>query len=132
MRRALLSSAILAGFLTLGASAPANAQVSFGIQIGQPPPPPRAYRVAPMPGPDYEWIEGFWYRDGRRWAWRDGYWTRPPYAGAYWVSPYYSNGHWVEGYWDGGRGRHRWDRGDRRRDYRYEDRRDDRRNDPRR
>jgi hypothetical protein len=41
MRNLLKTTALLA-FLVLGASSVADAQVSFGIQIG-PPPPPRAY-----------------------------------------------------------------------------------------
>ena len=118
MRRTLISSAALALLLATGAKA--DAQVSFGIQIGQPP-PPRAYRVAPQPGPGYEWVEGYWYPNGRHWAWHDGYWTRAPFTGAYWVAPYYSQGRYFSGYWDGSRGRmdhdHRWDR-DHDRDYR--------------
>ena len=120
MRRALISSAVFAFLLAIGVAAKADAQVSFGVQIGQPP-PPRAYRVAPRPGPDYEWIEGYWYLNGRRWAWHDGYWTRPPYAGAYWVAPYYSGGRFVAGYWERGDRRfdhdHRWDRDRNRRDW---------------
>jgi len=107
-------------FLTMGSAAKANAQVSFGIEIGQPP-PPRAYRVAPRPGPEFEWVEGYWYANGRRWAWHDGYWTRPPFAGAYWVAPYYSGGRYVAGYWEHGDRHwdhnHRWDRERNRRDY---------------
>ncbi len=121
MRRALISSAVFA--LMLFASAPAKAQVSFGVQIGQPPPPPRAYRVAPVPAPGYEWVEGYWYPVRGRWTWHDGYWTRPPFAGAYWVAPYYSGGRYVNGYWENGRRHeehnHRWDRDDNRRDYRH-------------
>jgi hypothetical protein len=111
----------------------ANAQVSFGITIG-PPPRLRPSRVGPMPGPGYEWVDGYWYPVGSRWAWHAGYWTRPPFDGAYWVQPYYSGGRYIPGYWDGGRGRfdhdHRWDRG-RQRDERRGDRRDDHRDDRR-
>jgi len=120
MRRALISSAVLS--LLLFAAPPAKAQVSFGIQIGQPP-PPRAYRVAPAPGPNYEWVEGYWYPVRGRWVWHDGYWTRPPFAGAYWVRPYYSGGRYVQGYWENGNRHenhnHRWDRDDNRRDYNH-------------
>jgi len=96
--------------------------VSFGIQIGTPP-PPRAFRVPPPPGPNFEWVEGYWYPVRGRWSWHDGYWTRPPFAGAYWVAPYYSGGRYVAGYWDNGRRHenhnHRWDRDDNRRDYNH-------------
>ncbi len=99
--------------LLLGVAATGHAQVSFGIRIG-PPPAPRAYHVAPQPGPDYEWVEGYWYPQGSHYRWHDGYWTRPPYRGAYWQQPYYSRGRYYGGYWDGGRGplahNHRWDR----------------------
>src|SRR5579863_9519011 len=60
--RNLLKTLVLATVL-LGAAATANAQISFGIHIGEPP-APRAYRVPPRPGPDYEWIEGYQYPRG--------------------------------------------------------------------
>lgn len=92
----------------------AQAQVSFGIRIGEPP-PPRAYRVPPPPGPDYIWVEGYQYPVNGRWAWHNGYWTRPPYEGAYWVAPYHVGGQYYAGRWEGARGivnhDHRWDRG---------------------
>jgi hypothetical protein len=109
----------------------AEAQVSFGIRIGEPP-PPRAYRVPPRPGPDYVWVEGYQYPQGGHYVWHNGYWTRPPYEGAYWVAPYHVGGHYYAGRWEGSRGivahDHRWDRGDRR-DERRDPRkdRDDRR-----
>jgi len=118
MRHLLKLSAVL-GLLFL--ASPAKAQISFGIQFGTPPPPPRAYRVNPMPGPDYVWVEGYWYPQGNRYRWHDGYWTRPPYPGAYWVQPYWDRGRYYEGYWGTPRGDyrhdHRWDRDNRRRDY---------------
>jgi len=97
----------------------AGAQVSFGIRIG-PPPRQRVVRVASRrPGPEYIWVDGYWYPVGGRYRWHTGYWTRPPYVGARWIGPRYSDGQFFNGYWDGGRGRfdhdHRWDR-DRNRD----------------
>src|SRR5206468_2555431 len=100
MRKLLQTLAISALLLAPGSAA--NAQVTFGIRIGQPP-PPRAYRVPPRPGPDFEWVEGYWYRVGPRWEWHDGYWTRVPYAGAYWVEPYYYGGRYFPGRWEGSR-----------------------------
>jgi len=50
----------------------ARAQVSFDVHIG-PPPAPRAYRVPPQPGPEYVWVEGYWYPIGGRYRWHDGY-----------------------------------------------------------
>jgi hypothetical protein len=117
----LLTSAVL----LIPASA-ARAQISFGIQIG-PPPPPRVYRVAPPPGPEFIWVEGYWYPEGRRYRWHDRYWTRPPYEGAYWVEPYHIGGQYYAGRWEGDRGNvahnHRWDRG-RQRDERRDPRND--------
>src|SRR3954464_15403860 len=110
--RHLLKRLVLAASIFL-APGIANAQVSFGIRIG-PPPPPRAYRVPPPPGPDYVWVEGYQYPVGNRYRWHDGYWTRPPYPGAYWVEPYHYSGQYFAGHWEGGRGvirhDHRWDR----------------------
>jgi len=118
LTRVLAASAVL---LTL--AAPAFAQISFDVRIGSAPPPPRAYRVPPAPGPDYVWVEGYWYPNGGRYAWHNGYWTHPPYAGAYWVAPYYEGGRYIAGRWEGTRGNvyhdHRWDH-DKRRDERRE------------
>jgi hypothetical protein len=112
-----LFQALAFSALLFGPASAAHAQVSFGVRIG-PPPEPRWYRIPPQPGPDREWIEGYWYPDGGRYRWHDGYWTRPPYAGAYWVAPYHVGGQYFAGRWEGPRGYvmhdHRWDRGGRR------------------
>jgi hypothetical protein len=69
--------------------------------------------VPPQPGPDYEWVEGYWYPVNNQYRWHDGYWTRPPYADAYWVAPYYQRGEYYTGHWEGSRGDvhhdHGWD-----------------------
>jgi hypothetical protein len=100
MRHAVICSAVCAALLTLGS--PASAQVSIGITIGQPPPPPRAYRVPPPPHPEFVWVEGYWYPhgNGKHYKWHDGYWTRPPVADGYWVQPYYYGGQYFQGYWE--------------------------------
>jgi hypothetical protein len=120
----LLKIAAVLGLLLV--SSPVRAQVSFGIQIGRPP-APRAYVVPARPGPEYVWVEGYWYAERGQYRWHDGYWTRPPYEGAYWVDPYYVDGRYVAGYWEYGNRRfehdHRWDRGPDR-DWRRDDRRD--------
>jgi hypothetical protein len=112
--RNVFKTIVLASLLLIPAGT-ANAQkFSVGIRIGEPP-PERAYRVPPQPGPDYEWVEGYQYPDGGRYKWHDGYWTRPPYQGAYWVQPYHSGGRYYAGRWEGRRGMiahsHRWDKG---------------------
>ena len=101
MRKLLQTLAISALFLIPAPAA--HAQVSFGIRIGEPP-APRAYRVPSRPGPEYVWVEGYWYPAGSRYAWHEGYWTRPPYAGAYWVQPYHVGGRYFAGRWEGSRG----------------------------
>jgi hypothetical protein len=112
MKRLLQTLAISALFIATASTA--SAQVNVGIRIGAPP-APRAYRVPPRPGADYLWVEGYQYPKGSRYAWHDGYWTRPPYEGAYWVEPYHEGGRYYTGRWEGSRGivahDHRWDRG---------------------
>ena len=113
MKTRMLALLLFAGGMVFG-------QVSIGIRIG-PPPPPRVLRVRPVaPGPDYMWIDGYWYAAGNRYRWHDGYWTRPPYGGAHWVPAHHDGDRFFDGYWDGDQGRsdhdHRWDR-DRDRDY---------------
>jgi hypothetical protein len=103
---------LVAALLFVGASA-SHAQVSIGIQIGAPP-PPRVLAVIPAtPGPDYVWIEGYWYPVGRHYKWHAGYWSVPPYPGARWVSPRHDGERFYNGYWDGDHGRlehdHHWD-----------------------
>ena len=117
--RHLIRTTLIAALL-LGGGTYAGAQVSFGIRIG-PPPPPRVVHVRPVqPGPDYVWIDGYWYPVNGHYIWHQGYWSRPPYEGARWIGPRRENGQFYEGYWEGDRGRvdhdHHWDR-DRNRDY---------------
>ena len=111
LMRHLLKTLVLATVI-LAPVATANAQVSFGIRIGEPP-APRAYHVPPRPGPDYVWVEGYQYPVGKSYKWHDGYWTRPPYVGAYWVQPYHYGGQYYAGRWEGGHGPvnhdHHWD-----------------------
>ncbi len=120
MKALLRTLAISALFLAPASTA--RAQITFDVHIG-PPPAPRVYRVPRQPGPDYVWIEGYWYPQGTHYRWLNGYWTRPPYEGAYWVAPYYVGGEYFAGHWEGRRGNvfhdHRWDRG-RQRDERRE------------
>jgi len=122
-----VSMKLLALILLVGGSL--FGQVSIGIRIGAPP-PPRVIRVVPAsPGPGFVWVGGYWYADGSRYRWHNGYWTRPPYASARWIVPRHDGERFYAGYWDGDRGRfdhdHHWDRG-RRRDYRDRDDRRDR------
>src|SRR5579859_786078 len=79
-----------------------GADISIGIRIG-PPPRPSIVAVRPAsPGPDWVWVDGYWY------------------PGARWVGPHHDGERFFEGYWEGDRGHyrhdHRWDR-DRDRDF---------------
>jgi len=125
--RSLIRVAVVAALLAGASALGGQVSIGVGINIG-PPPPPRVIRVLPpRPGPEFVWVEGYWYPAGRRYRWHPGYWTRPPYAGARWVVPRYDRSQYFVGYWEGDRGRfvhdHRWDRDRDRRDF---DRRHDR------
>ena len=113
----LLALMLLAGGMTFAAD------LNLGIRIGAPP-PPRVVRVRPVaPGPDYVWVDGYWYPVEGHYRWHEGYWSRPAYPAARWVAPRHDGERYYNGYWEGERGRiehdHRWDR-DRNRDYREE------------
>src|SRR5215467_5369611 len=99
-----MTKKLLAMMLVAGACSFA-ADFSVGIRIGAPP-APRVVAVRPVaPGPEYTWIDGYWYPDGRHYRWHDGYWTRPPYVGARWVGPRHDGQRFYAGYWEGDRGR---------------------------
>lgn len=122
MNRLVCASLFAAALLTGGSAV--RAQVEIGISIGAPP-PPRVVRVLPeRPGPEFIWVEGYWYPVGHHYKWHEGYWTRPPYEGARWVGPRYDGQRFFAGYWDGDHGRvehdHRWDH-DHDRDFRDHD-----------
>jgi hypothetical protein len=93
--------------LLAGTSLFAGPRFSIGVAVGgpvygyyAPPPPPPVYAYAPAyVRPGYTWISGFWYPSGPRYAWRPGYWARPPYYGARWVEPRYYGHRYYDGYW---------------------------------
>jgi hypothetical protein len=63
--RSLIRTTLLASYLLVVGVSAFAAQVSIGIRIG-PPPPPRVVRVLPSrQGPEFVWIEGYWYPVGR-------------------------------------------------------------------
>ena len=104
-----MKTKLFAVLLLAGASLFAAPRVVVGVGVGGyvgpravvaygPPPAPLAYSV-PVARPGYSWVGGYWYPSGARWAWRAGYWTRPPYARARWVAPRYYGHHWYRGYW---------------------------------
>ncbi|MEP6960914.1 MAG: YXWGXW repeat-containing protein, partial [Acidobacteriota bacterium] len=94
-----------------------SAQVSVGIRMGAPP-QPRVVLVQPRnPGPGYVFVDGYWYPQGNHYAWHNGYWTRPPYAGAQWRAPRYEQQQYFSGNWYG-------DQGERNHDHKYDRDRD--------
>ena len=107
MKTTLLATLLFVGGTIL------SAQVSIGIRMG-PPPAVRVERRPVAPGPDFMWIDGYWYVVNGRYKWHAGYWTRPPYGGARWVAAHHDGAQFFDGYWEGERGRvdhdHRWDR----------------------
>jgi WXXGXW repeat (2 copies) len=118
--RSLITATVLAALLLAGGPV-CGAQVSLGIRIGPPPPPPVIHVLPPRPGPEFVWVDGYWYPVGGRYRWHEGYWTRPPYPGARWVPPRHDGYRFFEGYWDGEHGRvehdHHWDHDRDRRDF---------------
>ncbi len=126
--RSFMRTTLIAAMLLVGGSV-FGAQIFIGIRIG-PPPPPRVVRILPpRPGPEFVWVDGYWYPVRERYRWHEGYWTRPPYSEARWVVPHHDGEQFFAGYWNGDRGRlehdHRWDR-DRDRDFRDRERDRDR------
>ena|SRR5215469_14880922 len=108
MKRQLFALVVLAAGSALAAD------VSIGIEIGTPP-PPRVVAVLPLaPGPEFVWVQGYWYPEEGRYHWHQGYWTRPPYEGAVWIAPHHDGARYFAGYWEGAHGRfehdHRWDK----------------------
>jgi hypothetical protein len=99
-----MKTKLLTLFLLAGSCFVASSAVVFGVGVGvvaPPPPPPVAYATQSPYGyyPGYTWVGGYWYWGGARYAWRPGYWARPPYAHAYWVAPRYHGGRYYGGYW---------------------------------
>lgn len=105
-----MKTKLLAVLLLAGTSLFAAPRVTVGIGVGgyvapapvvayAPPPAPAASYAVPAPGPGYTWVGGYWYPSGARWAWRAGYWSRPPYAHARWVAPRYFGHRYYTGYW---------------------------------
>lgn len=88
---------VIPAALVLFSCAPAFAQVRIGVDLGavririapEAPPRPRWERRMARPGPNHIWIQGYWDRQGDRWAWAPGRWEEPPQRGSYWVKPVY-------------------------------------------
>jgi hypothetical protein len=97
MKKLFILGALVFGLAATGQARGGGVWVRFG-----PPPPPRELIVA-TPGPHYVWVPGYYRWQGNRYAWRRGYWAKPPRHRAVWVPGYWTpqrGGYvWVEGYW---------------------------------
>ena len=105
-RKLALLTALAVGATTGASYAPpaSAAQVSVGISVGVPPPPPRYVRVPP-PRRGYVWAPGYWRWEphARRHVWVGGYWVRARpgyrYVPEHWVHHgrdwRFERGHWV-------------------------------------
>jgi hypothetical protein len=103
-----MKTKLLVLLLVAGSSLFAGTHISVGVGIGPsygygyyapPPPPPVVAYAPPYARPGHTWIGGYWYPAGPRYAWRAGYWARPPYRGAFWVAPRYHGRRYYSGYW---------------------------------
>ena len=98
-----MKTKLLALTLFAGSSMFAGTHISIGFGVGgyhPAPPPPRVVAYVPRsPGFGYVWVPGYWYPHGRRYEWRAGFWSRPPYRGAHWVGPRYEGRRYINGYW---------------------------------
>ena len=100
--RIILSSALLAGALTLS-SACATAAPRGGVFVRIGPPAPVYETRVVAPGPGFVWIAGAYQYEPRGYVWVPGRWERPPRANARWVQArwvherrgwYVVDGHW--------------------------------------
>jgi hypothetical protein len=87
-----MKTKLLAMVLLAGGSMFAQTRFSIGVGVGgyapgyYPPYPAVQAVVPPCPGPDYNWVDGYWSPYN---AWVSGYWARRPYIGGFAVAPRY-------------------------------------------
>jgi hypothetical protein len=66
---------------------PAADQPAPEVVVDEAPPPVQVDVVAPCPGPDYCWCDGYWDFRFNAWVWVPGLWCRRPFVGAAWFGP---------------------------------------------
>jgi len=68
------------------------------------PPAPKVVVIPPRPGPDYDWVAGYWRWVNGRWLWFDGRWVARPYPRARYVPGRWVRRGvrwvWIDGRWD--------------------------------
>jgi hypothetical protein len=71
--------------------------------VGYGPPAPRYGVIGVAPGPGYAWVDGYWGCRGNRYAWIEGRWDRPPLGYRTWArGEWFREGRgwrFREGYW---------------------------------
>ena len=92
---------LLAMVFLAGGSMFAQTRLSIGVGIGgyaprYSPGYPSVQAIVPScPGPDYNWVDGYWSQDYGRNTWVVGYWYRQPfgsgYQSGYQVAPRFDN-----------------------------------------
>jgi hypothetical protein len=92
-----MKTKLLAMMLLAGGSMFAQTRISVGIGFGghgagfYQPPPSYASNIPPCPGPDYNWVDGYWSQNYGRNTWIAGYWNRRPIRSGYQVAPHFDN-----------------------------------------
>src|ERR1700730_14269844 len=93
-RKANMKTKLLAVALLAGGSMFAQTRFSIGVSVGgydrgyyPQAPPAYASAVPPCPGPDYTWVDGYWWQNYGRNTWVAGYWNRQPFSSGYQVAP---------------------------------------------
>ena len=100
-----MKTKLLAMVLLAGGSMFAQTRFSIGIGVGGYAPgyysryPSVQAVVPPCPGPDYNWVDGYWSPYGGRNSWVSGYWARQPYIGGYYA-PRYAQPRYENRYYD--------------------------------
>ena len=78
---------------------PAYGYYEQPVYYAPPVAPVAVYARPAYPGRGHVWINGYYYPVGQRYHWRQGYWARPPFAGARWYGPRYHGGRYYGGHW---------------------------------
>jgi hypothetical protein len=93
----MMKTKLLAVMLLAGGSMFAQTRFSVGVGfggqgVGLYQPPPSYASVPPCPGPDYNWVNGYWSQDHGRNTWIAGFWNRQQFSGGYHVAAPFNNG----------------------------------------
>lgn len=76
----------VSGLVAASGCAVAVRSPGFVLYTRLPPPAPLVEVVLPPPGPEYVWLNGYWYWSGAEYLWLRGHWSLPPAGGYLWVA----------------------------------------------